>query len=108
MFVKHKEAGEPSRESGVKPLDDVSKLLLKGAAIIVERGHDQSHLGEGPNGERCALCSLIEADGNRFSRTYEDAKARLRGAVGESITDWNNQSTKEEVVAKLRAVALGG
>ena len=107
MFVEHKEAGEST-----PVLDDASRLLLRAAALIEERGWCQ---GAYFSGERlCAMGALHMASGGRigdaFTAVGSVAIERLWKKLPTVIPDWNDRPgrTKEEVVAKLRAVALGG
>lgn len=119
-FVEHKSPGEsltPSRE-GCLSLDETSKLLLKAAAVIDERGWCQNEIGS-RDGQVCLEGALYVAFYGKLAVnhyleshpvTYE-ALCRIRKAVGMNAAfEWNDAPgrTKEEVVAKLRAVALGG
>ena len=119
MFVEHKEAGEFTTPA----LDEASRLLLKAAALLEEHGwcqHERSNAGR-----HCVLGALDEAAGGDRNWGHKDERApwwgavqRLVSAVGAThpiginwaAANWNNQPgrTKEEVIAKLRAVALGG
>ena len=110
MFVEKTERpqGEeqPSRER-VQPLDDVSKLLLKAADVIERRGLPDCAFNH--KGQSCVIvtCGEIAQD---FGLT-ERATERLQKHVG-YVPDWSDKAGREgrgaEVVAKLRAVALGG
>lgn len=99
-------------------LDDTSKLLLKAAAAIEESGHRQYDLGA-PSRGFCVLGGMayIEygsaisiAQGKDWTPAMSRAMSRLSCSVGGCAVAWNNaeERTKDEVVAKLRAVALGG
>jgi hypothetical protein len=107
--------GDPLRWESDSTLDDASKLLLKAAALIEERGWCQREQ-ESDDGRLCALGALHYADGNRpydgVSKLGQKARNRLCRAIGTDRvgSQWNDVPgrTKEEVVAKLRAVALGG
>lgn len=93
-------------------LDDASKLLLKAAALIESKG-----LCKGQYTERDRYCvfGALDASAGFFPgdgvfascSALDEAILRFGDAVG-SIAGWNDDHTKEEVVAKLRSVALGG
>lgn len=123
MFVEHKEQGEPSREPQVKPLDDTSDLLLKAAEWIECHGWTRGAMQKYE--KTCTLGALTMASDARGDTTYgpiSAAERRLKAALPEpycsdqhrehlcAVAAWNDAPgrTKEEVVAKLRAVALGG
>lgn len=96
-------------------LDAASKILLKAAAVIEERGLAK--------GERCnakgAMCVhgaiAFAAHGDPHAWEQDDGRlavTRMVEAVDPGCggaAQWNNarERTKDEVVAKLRAVALG-
>lgn len=107
---------EARPQGEVKELDDASKLLLKAAAVIEDRGWCQWSY-ESLDGRVCLLGALkVAAGGSPNDDEDEDsvvgiAKRAMAGAVGKVfVHSWNDHPnrTKEEVVAKLRAVALGG
>jgi hypothetical protein len=113
---------DESVQEHLKPaLDDAAKLLLKAAAIMEERGLAQGEYVLG-NGAVCIYGALYTAqDAVKCMRDADDhpvfreAKGRLsdnlmNGPGGMGIINWNDKlgRTKDEVVAKLRAVALGG
>lgn len=110
MFIEEKAPGE------VKEMDEAAKLLLKAAAVIEENGHAQNDYEV--HGRFCAVGAICKAAGSVYEgRRTPEATAgiqRLREAVERAglagILDWNDYPgrTKDEVVAKLRAVALGG
>lgn len=113
MFVEHKEVGE------VKELDAASRLLLKAADCIEERGLAKN-CQQDAKGRLCAYGALMLANGGtpegfndgRDRAAIREASERLTKAVGCKYgpASWNNapERTKAEVVAKMRAVALGG
>lgn len=116
MFVEHKEVGE------VKELDAVSNLLLKAAALIEKHGWCQNRL-EDQQGRMCLRGAIgMAAAGNahffhggEWVGVAKEADQRVHNAISggkawECPGMWNNERgrTQEEVVAKLRAVALGG
>ena len=110
MFVEEKTQGEVG-------LDEASKILLKAASLIEERGWCQ-HALETHEGRMCANGAVWIAAGRPVSKdgvpppewhlTYRAARTRLWSSVGH-VHDWNDAKdrTQAEVVAKLRAVALG-
>jgi hypothetical protein len=105
MFVEEKANGE------VKKLDEISHLLLKAAALIERDGW-----GDGDCKKRgyCAFAAMVVADGPHATSTPLARQAGLRfaKALGFNSTTpifrWNDAPgrTKEEVIAKLRAVAF--
>lgn len=106
--------GEPSREQQ-SPLADWAKALLKGAALIEERGWCQGDYQS--EGRLCVLGAIKVAVGKEPDGDEDTdpivfrAKKAMCASVGIGlIHEWNDDParTKEEVVAKLRAVALGG
>jgi hypothetical protein len=120
MFIPQEERdGCGYRESSQPSLDEASKLLLKAAAVIEERGWCQNTL-ESHDGRVCFAGAMKVAaygkawpDGpgaiqplmERAWYRFEDAMGVTRGLVGR----WNDEPgrTQAEVVAKIRAVALG-
>ncbi len=105
MFVEHKEAGE------VRELDSASTLLLKAADVIERQGWCQNYIGT-YHGQVCLEGALNVAAGRDPKRDLVGvvgvAAHRIRRAVGKCAYHWNDAPgrTKDEVVAKLRAVAL--
>ena len=93
-------------------LDDASKLLLKAAAYLESKGW---RCGSGDSGV-CAYEAIVYADKPDAIQTplATVAAERLAAALGCSeitgIFKWNDARgrTKDEVIAKLRAVALRG
>lgn len=85
-------------------LDEASRALLRAADYIETHGLAKASDPNYPKNAKCAYLAIGNPDGVE----------RLRNALGGhgigAIFDWNDapQRTKEEVVAKLRAVALGG
>lgn len=89
-------------------LDEASELLLQGASRLERLGWCQNSVGGLFDGPTCMVGSLIVRDP---SAAFMKAWRRLDMSVeGGSSTAWNDKPgrTKEEVVAKLRAVALYG
>lgn len=86
-------------------LDDASKILLKAAALIEESGWCQNAMFD--KGRMCALGAIGTA--GRYQQSAYDARDRLQSALHAGVGAWNDVDgrTKDEVVAKLRAVALG-
>lgn len=105
MFVEQEKriATEPSTEK-LKPWQVV---LLKTASIIEERGLPAS-AADG-QGRYCVLFTMTELEGLSFS--VHEAVRQLCESGIESIPEWSDKAGREgrgaEVVAKLRAVALG-
>ena len=116
---------ESFRELYSETLDDASKLLLKAAALIEEYGLVKHMLCDGR--AYCVRGALMKAGGvqpvigpgwegptwlhaQEKMPTVLEADRRLENAVFSEPPFWNNDParTKEEVVAKLRTVALGG
>lgn len=98
MFVEEKAKGE------VEELDETSQILMDAAALIEKHGFWKN--GSGMNG-RCAMLAI--ADSAR-GRSHTEARLRFTKAIdGSDIRDiysWNDAHSKDEVVAKLRAVAF--
>jgi hypothetical protein len=94
------------RESLHEGLDEVSKLMLKTADLIERRGLPGCAIEDGKG---CVIVSFAEVGGD-FGQS-EQMNARMHKHVGR-LTDWSDKAGREgrahEVVAKLRAVALGG
>lgn len=111
MFVEHKEVGED------KKLDDASKVLLKAADMIERNGWCQGaaylDFVKGSKGPMCMYGAIWAANDDDPTGKFEALKAaegRVNEACGTFMAKWNDKSgrTKDEVLAKLRAVALGG
>lgn len=98
-------------------LDEPAKRLLRAADLIEGSG---LWCGRGYSGGYCILTALIAADGRRSVLGPEGDTAfyRVMAAIGitrervdggcRQLYDWNDAHSKDEVVAKLRAAALGG
>lgn len=86
-------------------LDDLSRALLKAADYIERHGWQQEFLGCG-GGPVCVLGGIYYANEGRY---YITAAGRLMDSLGGRADQWNDRPgrTQAEVVAKLRAVALG-
>lgn len=114
MFVdrEQKEANAPhSRESDVG-LDSIGKRLLKAAAMIEAKGHWKG--GTDGVGGTCAVLALLDCDRNGdLWEEFDKAKERLCRHLGFAsdvgqVYCWNDAHSKDEVVATMRAAALGG
>lgn len=118
MFTTEKAPGEiqnPSFRENDSELDDASKLLLKAAALIEEVGHAQHTLCDN-DGRMCigGAISFVDTGVKGFSGSFyrtgigTEALRRMNDALVD-LVNWNNTRgrTQAEVVAKLRAVALG-
>jgi hypothetical protein len=103
-------------------LDEVSKLLLKAADYIERNGWCQGVLRVG---SRACIAGALEAvspnlrlgafdfDSKKYLFqfvVYRDAWKRLELATGLTVGNWNDKPgrTAEEVIGKLREVALEG
>lgn len=105
------------REKESPQLDEASKLLLKAASIIEERGWCQHNL-QSSDGRLCLEGAIsfayyghaMGAFCDPATRVAFDRMAAATSKDREAPHHWNDDKgrTKEEVVAKLRAVALGG
>ena len=109
MFVEHKEAGE----APVKPLDEAGRVLMEAADFLEQR---KWFPGEGRDCREahCAWDAICLSQGSSMPTELSyNAGNRLAHALGlrrvSQIFTWNDAKdrTKEEVIAKLRAVALG-
>lgn len=109
----------PKVDHTPEELDEASKLLLRAAALIEKHGWCQNYLIS-PEGKLCFAGAMkVAAYGIPFpSRpgaiqpTMEMAWDRFEKAVGVKwgrASKWNDEPgrTKDEVVAKIRSVALG-
>jgi hypothetical protein len=107
LGAKMKVETKPKVDHTPAELDDVSKALLAAADYIDKNGWIQEYLGSDV-GPVCALGGIYYAN---YGRTgiYCDAAGRVMESVGGRLDSWNDQPgrTKDEVVSKLRAVALG-
>lgn len=122
MFVEEKTQGEPT-----KVLDEASRLMLKAADLMELRGMAK-YITCDRQGRLCVRGALLAAEGiaplrESYSGSFltyywgeggpaaMEADLRLAFALGgQEPHYWNNNPdrTVGEVVAKLRAVALGG
>jgi hypothetical protein len=109
MFVEEKTQGEPA-----KVLDDASKLLLKAADLLEERGWCQKKAYK--DGKACLVGAIhiahlggVPNSLNPWEPQSQAAHDRVRDALGRAPAFWNDDAgrTQAEVVSKLRAVALG-
>jgi hypothetical protein len=118
MFVKIEEREIPFSREQHEGLDEPSQLLLKAAALIEEYGHATNGDLRNLKG-MCTWGALAWAHhGDQWPSGHQGPEAKAMKRIAASIglpgggnmvvCDWNNRHTKEEVVAKLRAVALGG
>jgi hypothetical protein len=110
MFVEHKSPGEasPNRENVHEGLDEPAKLLMKAADLIEKHGWCQGRW-RATDGRLCLRGAIINSGSHQVAFA---AIHRVDAAIGGPYTSvgWNDTMgrTKEEVVAKLRSVALGG
>lgn len=97
-------------------LDEASKILLRAAALIEEKGWCTGVFASA--GRMCARGAIYRAATGSPYPDYDckagvEAESRIAASVGGQhpcdVGGWNNARgrTKDEVVAKLRAVALG-
>jgi hypothetical protein len=95
-------------------LDDASKVLLRAAELLEQRGHCKGAAVS--DGAYClsGAISIAALDNKRFGswglwHGHDAAMKRVRKALQDPIA-WNDapERTADEVVAKLRAVALRG
>jgi len=100
MFVEEKAKGE------VKELDAVSKLLLRAAALIEERGLPDREKDEA--GRACVILTISEL--GDIPKDIHDALMKLQLSLGITIATWSDRAGAEgrahEVISKLRAVAF--
>lgn len=100
----------PATDYAPAELDAPSKVLL-GPALAIER--DGWFPGDLENNceARCAWTGITDAAGSGSSDLAHEAGMRFASALGFShisqIFSWNDSKSKEQVLAKLRAVALG-
>lgn len=103
---------DESVQKHLKPrLDETSALLLRAAAYIEQHGWCQ---GQAFIGERACIMGALHVvhsgekrDGS-LAGPVEHCFTRLNATLGMGPRRWNDADgrTQEEVVAKLRAVAL--
>ena len=107
MFTTEKAPGE-LHERPHREICEEGRLLLKAADLIEADGWWDGSL-ESAHGH-CAWTAIAQAGGS-VAGGWE-AGMRFASAIGvdgiDKIYAWNDARTKDEVVAKLRAVALGG
>ena len=98
MFVEHKAPGE------VRELDGASNNLLRAASLIEKRGWHQGSLFK--DGRYCIVGAISNVRNSIEEMVM--AWSLMDQSVGNAAM-WNDTPgrTKDEVVAKLRAVALG-
>lgn len=88
-------------------LDEASKLLLKAADLLEIPGV----WGQGSFSEKRVIGSHCAMTAIRSLSKHYEAEQRFARAFGGvlNVYEWNDTEgrTKEEVIAKLRAVALG-
>ena len=97
----------PKVDHSPADLDATAKTILMAASLIEERGWCQGEYSR--NGRLCMLGAIRVAEGSDDDAS--GAVARLRASMNVKFPhEWNDdpKRTKEEVVAKLRAVALSG
>ena len=105
MFTTEKAPGE-LHEQPHRELLPEEKLLLKAADYITEHGLSSSGKGYDMDGRVCVIVALGICGLDYPS--IDGAIERLRRHVPLGIADWSDNNPAAEVVAKLRAVALGG
>lgn len=104
---------QPKVDHTPAELDEASRIMLAAADVIERQGWCQLYVGDCA-GPVCMEGALAIASGRTPNAILEclpvtsEALRRIRKAVGEDAFRWNDmpRRTKEEVVAKLRAVAL--
>lgn len=119
----------PTIDHAPAKLDKPSKLLLKAAALIEEYGLAK-HIQCDTTGRLCAVGAIVKADGGvpygegnlwtgarsmtkvglEAHKRFAEALAEITPLQSDPIASWNNtpERTADEVIAKLRAVALSG
>lgn len=93
----------------MKPLEQYRTDLLRAADYIEEHGWCQRSWRFGQR--VCAMGAIGESlKGGWDRKRFLDAHRALEKAVGGSVPGWNDErgQTKENVVAKLREVAMAG
>jgi hypothetical protein len=90
MFTTEKAPGEiheqPFRENG-EGLDDASKLLLKAAALIEERGHCKM-IREDGSGRMCAMGAIGMARWGDTTTANDDVVLKAAERLDISIGGW--------------------
>lgn len=96
-------------------LDKASRLLLHAASRIEERGHCQNGNGLDEQGRMCVMVALGGSPQRDWS-VIKEAELRLENALPahvpgsrslRKIARWSDGTPTADVIAKLRAVALG-
>ena len=95
----------PQGEPTTREMDEASKLLLRAADYVEQYGWHQGDSGSTSQGI-CVVHAMVMAGGCMDHPGYR----RLYQHIGKAPSIWNDEPgrTKEEVIAKLRSVALGG
>ena len=105
------EITKPKVDHTPAELDEASRILLRAAAILEEHGHCK---GRAQHGDSHCLSGAITVASFEFGHwgLYHGHAAAMRRVVRflDDPIRWNDapERTKDEVVAKLRAVALAG
>ena len=109
----------PKVDHAPAQLEEWQKLLLKAADLIESYGLAK-HTTCNNRGAMCLRGALLVAAGaervrhgpdmGQASNDVLEADNKMRAAVRSNPAMWNNEParTEKEVVAKMRAVALGG
>jgi len=100
---------DESVQKHLKPgLDDADKILLRTADYIEEHGLSCGG-GFDAQGRMCVIVTMGKLIRHRWDGAGNEALDRLRGSLDIlGIASWSDHTPAERVVAKLRAVALGG
>ena len=98
---------DESVQKHLTELDPTTRVLLEAADRIDRLGLCKI-VAEGPDGSVCVLQAI-----GRSGRDEDEIRktiARLERVVGFPAYHWNDapERTKDEVIAKLRTIALGG
>lgn len=96
-------------------LSKVARILLRSASMIETDGHWQGSTATANRGHICAILGIYDAAKELRDQDYfaaDAARDRLTTALGfknmKEVYDWNDATPTKAVIAKLRAVALGG
>jgi hypothetical protein len=107
MFVKIEERDGCGYRERVQPLDEASKLMLKTADLIEKRGLPDCAIDK--QGRGCVIVTMGEVGGGH--EHSQEAIDRLNRSGIKDVAYWSDSAGGAgrfmEVVAKLRAVALG-
>lgn len=105
---------KPTTDYAPAQLDPASKLLLGAATALEQHGWCQDNEVDS-SGAMCIMGALQFAEtgvkgDEQLSDIRKECFKRLSAAMGQGVRSWNDsrRRTKEEVVAKLLAVALSG